>query len=280
MRTLFALLPLAVLAQTYDVKPRAVPQGQIFRVTAAAAPAVSARLSGQTIRLFPQADGTKLGLMPVSLKVKPGAYTIEFLDGAGKAVSSAPVRVTDARFRKQNIVLSAGTQSLKPSPGEMETVSALRTTVSDARHWDEPFVPPVPGCLTSPFGVQRLYNGKPSGNYHAGLDQRGAEGTPIRATASGVVKIVRQFNLHGGIVGIDHGQGVTSTYLHMSKFATTEGASVRKGDVIGYVGTTGRSTAPHLHWGVAVNGVQVNPMQWVKVSPCTAPAKRSGKRKR
>jgi murein DD-endopeptidase MepM/ murein hydrolase activator NlpD len=100
-----------------------------------------------------------------------------------------------------------------------------------------------------------------------------------------VVKIVRLFNMHGGTVGIDHGQGVTSAYLHMSKFAATEGAVVRKGDLIGYVGTTGRSTAPHLHWGISVNGVHVNPLQWVTVPSCESTArkpavKRSGKRRR
>jgi murein DD-endopeptidase MepM/ murein hydrolase activator NlpD len=228
-------------------------------------------MNGQTIRLFPQSDGTRLGLMPVSVRVAPGSYKVEFLDDGGAVLSSAPVRVRDARFPKQNITLSRRTQALKPSPGEMETVAALRKTVSDARHWDEPFAKPVPGCLTSPFGVQRLYNGKPSGSYHSGIDQRGAEGTPILATAGGTVKIARLFNIHGGTVGIDHGQGVTSAYLHMSKLAVTEGAAVSKGDVIGYVGTTGRSTAPHLHWGISVNGVHVNPLGWVEVAPCAGP---------
>jgi murein DD-endopeptidase MepM/ murein hydrolase activator NlpD len=235
-------------------------------------------MNGQTIRLFPQSDGTRLALLPVSVRVAPGTYKIEFLGENGNVLSSASVRVRDARFPKQNITLSRRTQALEPSPGEMETVSALRKTVSDTRHWDEPFEKPVPGCLTSPFGVQRLYNGKPSGSYHSGIDQRGAEGTPIVATAGGTVKIARMFNIHGGTVGIDHGQGVTSAYLHMSKFAVTEGAVVRKGDVIGYVGTTGRSTAPHLHWGISVHGVHVNPLQWVKAAPCTAPAKRPRKR--
>jgi murein DD-endopeptidase MepM/ murein hydrolase activator NlpD len=184
------------------------------------------------------------------------------------------------RFPKQNIVLGTATASLKASPGEMETVSALRKTVSEQRHWDEPFAAPVPGCLTSPFGVQRLYNGKPSGNYHAGVDQRAPEGTPIVAAAGGTVKIARMFNVHGGTVGIDHGQGLTSTYLHMSKIAATEGSAVKKGDAIGYVGTTGRSTAPHLHWGIAVNGVHVNPTQWVPLKPCTPARKPAGRRRR
>ena len=118
----------------------------------------------------------------------------------------------------------------------METVAALRKAVTDTRYWSEPFERPLPGCMTSPFGVRRLHNGKRTGGYHGGIDQRGSAGTPIRAIADGVVAIVRPYNIHGNVVGIDHGQGVASLYLHMSKFATKEGAKVSKGDVIGYVG--------------------------------------------
>lgn len=210
--------------------------------------------------------------MPVPATTKPGHYIVEYLDVNGKVVSSHPVRVTDAHFLKQNVNLAPSTQALQPSPGEMETVAALRNTVSETRHWEEPFDLPVKGCMTSPYGVQRLYNGKPSGNVHTGLDQRGAPGTPIHATAAGTVKIARMFNVHGGTVGIDHGQGVTSAYLHMSRILVKEGQEVDKGAVIGLVGSTGRSNGPHLHWGISVNGVQVNPRQWIDVRPCAAAA--------
>jgi murein DD-endopeptidase MepM/ murein hydrolase activator NlpD len=73
-------------------------------------------------------------------------------------------------------------------------------------------------------------------------------------------------------VGIDHGQGLESMYLHLSRFAVAEGAAVKKGDVIGYSGSTGRSNAPHLHWSLYANGVPVNPLQWVGLKAC--PAKR------
>lgn len=212
-----------------------------------------------------------LGLMPVAATEKAGTYRLEILDENGNVVHTAGIVVRDAHFPSQNIVLSKQLSELKPSPGESETVAAFRNTVSDIRYWTEPLVAPVSGCLTSPFGVRRLHNGKPTGDYHAGLDQRSPAGGPIRAAASGVVKIVRQYNLHGGTVAIDHGQGVESIYLHMSKFATHEGASVQKGEVIGYAGSTGRSTAPHLHWSVYVNGIPVNPMQWVHPVACTAP---------
>jgi murein DD-endopeptidase MepM/ murein hydrolase activator NlpD len=105
-------------------------------------------------------------------------------------------------------------------------------------------------------------------------------GTPIRVVSDGVVKVVRKFNINGDIVGVDHGQGVTSFYLHMSKFATTEGALVKRGDVIGYVGSSGRSTGPHLHWSLNVLAVPVNPLQWMKISPCDASPAPSRRRAR
>jgi murein DD-endopeptidase MepM/ murein hydrolase activator NlpD len=229
----------------------------------------------RTIRLFQQADGRGFGLMPVPVLEKPGEYRVEALDANGAVVASATVRVMDAHFPKQNVVLAESVAELKATPDESRDAAAFRNIVSDARHWAEPLQAPLPGCRTSAFGVRRYVNGKPTGDYHGGIDQRGAAGTPIRAVADGVVKIVRDWKLHGRTVGVDHGQGLESMYLHMSRFAVQEGATVRKGDVIGYVGSTGRSTAPHLHWSLYANGVPVNPGDWVHVAPCgTAPAKK------
>jgi lysostaphin len=78
-------------------------------------------------------------------------------------------------------------------------------------------------------------------------------------------------------VGIDHGQCLESIYLHMSKLAVAEGAVVKKGDVVGYVGSTGRSTGPHLHWSIYVNGVPVNPRDWINIASCAA-ARKTGKK--
>jgi murein DD-endopeptidase MepM/ murein hydrolase activator NlpD len=90
---------------------------------------------------------------------------------------------------------------------------------------------------------------------------------------------VKAWNIHGNTVGIDHGQGVESIYLHLSRFAVAEGAQVARGDVIGYAGSTGRSTAPHLHWSVYVNGVPVDPAQWVSLKPCATVAAKGRKQR-
>ncbi len=268
MLWLLFLVASAAVAQTVDV-PRSIRQGSALRVHGPAA-AASARMNERTIRLFPQPGGATLGLMPVSVDQKPGDYKLELLDASGAVVGAASVQVLDAHFRKQNVAIGQSLAELKPSPGETETVAAFRATLSEVRHWSEPLSLPVRGCMTSPFGVQRYLNGKPTGNFHGGIDQRSPAGTPVHAADAGTVKIAREWNLHGRTVGIDHGQGLASIYLHMSRVAVAEGATLNKGDVVGYVGSTGRSTAPHQHWTPYANGVSVNPLDWVEVAPCSA----------
>jgi murein DD-endopeptidase MepM/ murein hydrolase activator NlpD len=248
-----------------------VRQGEVIQVRTPG-PAVEARMDGRTVRLFVQPESGRLGLMPVEALKAPGKYALDLLAGDGKVLETQTMTVRDAHFRTQNVVLEKATAGLAPSPGEMDTVAAFLKSVSETRHWQEPLRLPVPGCMTSPFGVKRLRNGKPTGQIHAGIDQRSAAGRPVLAVADGVVKLVKAYNIHGGTVGIDHGQGLESMYLHLSRFAVAEGAAVKKGDVIGYSGSTGRSNAPHLHWSLYANGVPVNPLQWVGLKAC--PAKR------
>jgi murein DD-endopeptidase MepM/ murein hydrolase activator NlpD len=270
MRWVLILGSIAILwAQPASLTPQQPRQGEVLFVHSGGA--VKARMLGQTIALFAQADGAPLGLMPVPTLTKPGTYPLELLDKAGSVVEKMDVTVLDAHYARQNITIEKSVATLKPSPGEQETVGEFRKEVSETRYWKEPLELPVPGCLTSPFGVQRYYNGRPTGDFHAGLDQRGAEGSPIHAITGGVVKIVQQFNLRGGTVAIDHGQGLQSIYMHQSKLAVKEGDHVDAGDVIGYVGATGRATGAHLHWTLYANGVPVNPGQWLKAPPACEP---------
>ena len=231
---------------------------------------MSARLNGRTITLFPQPDGPALGLMPIPTLENPGKYQLDFLDHDGAVLHSTEITVEDANYYRENLTIAPSISALKPSPGEQATVGQFRKTVLNERYWKEPFDVPVPGCVTSPFGSTRLHNGKLTGDFHAGVDQRGAAGTPIHPITPGIVKIVQKWNLRGGTVAVDHGQGVQSIYLHMSAFQAKEGQQVGPSDVIGYVGSTGRSTGPHVHWTMYVNGVPVNPGQWMKLEPCPA----------
>ncbi len=199
---------------------------------------------------------------------KPGEYTIEFLDDHDAVLEKTSFIVADARYPKQYVVLPKAVAELKSSPEERESVNAFRVEETPERFWREPLEQPIPGCMTSLFGVGRYINGKPTGDYHAGIDQRGAAGTPIHPVADGIVRLAAQYELRGGTVAVDHGQGLTSIYLHMSKVLAKPGDRVTTADALGLVGSTGRSTAPHLHWTLYVHGEPVNPNQWIRNVAC------------
>jgi murein DD-endopeptidase MepM/ murein hydrolase activator NlpD len=280
---IFAALPAALLAlifasaagaQQCTVKPGSIPQGQTVRLRCEV-PAATARLNARTVRLFKQGSGDWQGLMPVAVADTPGTYPIEFLAADGSTLASVNLTIRRTMFPSQNVVLAPQIEALHSTAEEMQTLTTFRDSVSEVKYWEVPLVPPLPGCVISPFGVKRLHNGKPTGEFHAGIDQRASDGTPIRAVAAGVVKIVQPFNVLGGTVGIDHGQGLETMYLHMSKLNVELGAHINEGDVIGYVGATGRANGPHLHWVIYVNGVPQNPQQWVTLKSCATAKKKS-----
>ncbi len=238
------------------------------------------RLADRTVPVFEQSTGDSLGLMPIGVLMKPGVYSLEWLDVQGKPIHTESLVVGNAHYATQNVVLSKALTQLRSTPDERETVAAFLKDGSPVRYWEEPLHAPIPGCITSPFGVQRLHNGKPTGDFHAGLDQRGAMGSPIHAVTGGVVKIAQKFTLRGGTVAVDHGQGLESIYLHMSEIAVKEGQQVKEGDVIGHVDSTGRSTGPHLHWTLYANGEPVSPLQWVSLATCPGEIRRKTHKRR
>jgi murein DD-endopeptidase MepM/ murein hydrolase activator NlpD len=263
-------------AQQCTAKPAVISLGETVRLHcegAGSADPVSARLNERTVRMFKQADGGWMGLMPIAVADVPGAYAIDFLAEDGKRIESAKLTIRSTPFPTQNVNLAPQIEELKSSPEEIQTLTAFRNSVSDQKFWEDPLVAPVPGCVLSPFGVKRLHNGKSTGEFHGGVDLRSPAGKPIHAVAAGIVRIGQPFNVLGGTVAIDHGQGLETMYLHMSKLAVQPGARVNRGDVIGYVGATGRANGPHLHWVIYVNGVPVNPRQWLTLAPCVATPK-------
>lgn len=136
--------------------------------------------------------------------------------------------------------------------------------------WDGPFRRPVGGPVTSGYGIRSIYNGVPRG-YHLGVDFQAAAGTPVHAAASGVVTLAEMLPLSGRTVALDHGAGIFTTYQHLSATIVRPGQRVDKGTVVGRVGSTGLSTGPHLHWGMRLHGVRVNPLSWTVAGTLTAP---------
>ena len=131
--------------------------------------------------------------------------------------------------------------------------------------WTASFIKPRTSVITSEFGSGRVFNGQVTAR-HLGVDFRGAVGEPIRAANRGVVALVDNFFLAGNVVYIDHGGGVVTSYFHMSKPLVHVGETVKRGQVIGLVGSTGRVTGPHLHWAARYGANTVNPLDLVGIS--------------
>jgi murein DD-endopeptidase MepM/ murein hydrolase activator NlpD len=268
---LFYAVPLH--AQRCTVLPAQVKLGETLRITCPAE-FTSAKLNERSAQLYLQPDGKRFGLLPISVKDTPGTFSLAISQSDVGAPQTLRVVVRKTIFPSQNVKLAPEIEALHSTPEEMALLTNFRESISATRSWTDPLAPPVSGCMTSPFGVKRLHNGKPTGEYHGGVDQRTPEGEAIRAVAAGTITFAKTFNVLGNAVGIDHGQGLASMYLHMSRLMVAPGATVQRGDILGYAGSTGRSTGPHLHWVLYVNGVNVNPAQWVKLVPCSGAEKK------
>lgn len=143
---------------------------------------------------------------------------------------------------------------------EYNAIVAARAKVTGAQGWKQDFIWPVKGRISGRFGRQRIYRGEP-GSFHSGIDIAKPTGTPFVAPADGVVILARTgFSLEGGLLMIDHGNGLNSAFLHCARLHVKEGDTVRQGQHIGDVGSTGRSTGPHLHWGLKWHDARFDPI--------------------
>jgi murein DD-endopeptidase MepM/ murein hydrolase activator NlpD len=136
---------------------------------------------------------------------------------------------------------------------EARLAAAARRTVTAARRWTTPFGRPVPGIFTSGYGLHRVYNDEPRG-HHAGTDFRAAVGTPVKAPFAGTVVLTGNHYYAGKSVYIDAGNGVVGLFFHLDKVKVKKGDLVKKGQVVGESGATGRVTGPHLHFGLSLAG--------------------------
>jgi murein DD-endopeptidase MepM/ murein hydrolase activator NlpD len=141
---------------------------------------------------------------------------------------------------------------------EAETIYLARLTQSAGTDFLSGFDWPAPGILSGTFGSQRIDNGVPMAP-HFGVDMAAPVGTPIYAPASGTVLISDDYFLDGGFTLLDHGQGVTTSYLHQSKRLMKKGDTIKRGQLMGLIGQTGRATGPHLHWVMNWFQVKLDP---------------------
>jgi murein DD-endopeptidase MepM/ murein hydrolase activator NlpD len=200
--------------------------------------------------------------------IYPMVITITEPDGT-RTTHTFRVRVDEGGYGAEDISLDTAQQDLlnpQVTEPEWERVATLMSSFTSQRYFDGLMGLPSTGAITSQFGTRRMYNGGLLDTFHSGTDFGGAPGSPVVAPAAGVVILAENLPVRGNATIIDHGWGVTTGYWHQSEIYVSVGDVVAPGQIIGAVGSTGRSTGPHLHWEMWVGGVQVDPMQWVQQS--------------
>lgn len=228
----------------------------------------SGETQGKNYPVFP-VDGMGdryRALIPTSPLDQYGRTLLQVSDG--QETRNLAVWIQDRTFQTQRITLS-GSGSGDATQYELDRVAALKALVTPTKYWQGAFTAPNSGRISTVFGVRRYYNGVFANDYyHRGIDYAAGRGAKVVAPAAGKIALIdyenNGFLVHGNTVGIDHGQGVISILMHLDSIPSglKEGDTVTQGQLVGTVGSTGASTGPHLHWGLYVNGVAVDPVPW------------------
>jgi len=281
MRTWCAAILLASLSATpvsaegdraqVEVSPERPSPGEVFAIRAEGLPdgmTPKAVFAGNEFPLWKTETGWE-GLGAVDRDAEHSTSELVILD-ADAPLARFAVAVGSRTYPEQRLTVNESMVTLSAEDQERAAREAvlIREVLSKRspqRLWAGSFQPPVEGPVSSPFGVRRFYNGKRRG-YHSGLDIAAPRGTPVLAAAAGVVALAGDLFYTGKTVFLDHGLGLCTAYFHMDSLAVAEGDRIAAGAPLGRVGSTGRSTGAHLHWGVYVAGVKADPLSLVRVS--------------
>jgi murein DD-endopeptidase MepM/ murein hydrolase activator NlpD len=215
---------------------------------------------GNRVMVLPQEQGWK-AVVGIPLARTPGAASIEIR--AGNTTLTQGFTIEGKAYATQRLKVAPKHVDLSPPDAarvekEQPHIRQTVATFSDAPPATLKFESPVKGPRSSSFGLRRVFNNQ-ARNPHSGMDIAAPTGTPIFAPASGMVIDTGDYFFNGKSVFIDHGQGLVTLYCHLHKIDVKAGTVVKTGDKLGEVGATGRVTAPHLHWGVALNRAFVDP---------------------
>lgn len=233
------------------------------------ASAVTGKWMGHDL-LFAKGKGRNLWFSAagVDVETKPGTYPLSLqaalADGQSQALVR-DIRVLAAHYKTER--LSVPSRYVEPDAATLEIIKADKEIKDKAfsapplpPEWSGGFEPPVSTTVSEPFGTRRTFNGKLA-SVHRGVDYHAKPGTPVLASNAGVVILARQLFYEGNCVVLDHGQGLMTIYMHLSKLQVAEGDKVHKGEVVGLSGATGRVTGPHLHMAVRWEGAYLDPLK-------------------
>jgi hypothetical protein len=250
-----------------------VHQGGTIRVAASDGVSGTAVLFGRSYPLSPAADGL-MGFVGIGVgdPIGPASMTLNVVRANGQAERQVRTfTILKTQWTVDYIFIPPSPPPdpnapppPPPPPDETALLPVVYSGFSPPK-WQPTWAAPLGGPLwvTGYFGEQRSFNGGPVQGHHGGTDFGAPAGTPILSTNDGVVVMSGHYRIRGILVVVDHGGGVFSLYGHMQERTVTVGDMVKKGDVIGYVGSTGLSTGPHLHWEMSVSGVLVDGLRWL-----------------
>jgi murein DD-endopeptidase MepM/ murein hydrolase activator NlpD len=199
---------------------------------------------------------------------RPGKYslTLSFSENGRTVELVKQVKVLSYKFPRVSFWLKAEKHKLIKTPAvvdEWAVIEKLLLVEQAEQAWQKRFILPVKGLVSMSFGTIEKVNGKSLGR-HRGCDLAVPIGTKVAAANGGTVVLAQKMTVYGGTMVLDHGQGVHTIYMHLSKFLVAVGQEVAKGEVIALSGNTGFSSGPHLHWAMSVHNLRVDPNQWTK----------------
>lgn len=215
---------------------------------------------------FDASGGAWYGFAGVGMDTAGGSHPLKLdYTFANGARSSSVYQVAVSRAAYRRIALKVEGKFTEPDKETLERIKyeqelkrEIFSRVGKDRLWRGNFAPPLDSVTTERFGTQRTFNGKTKSVHH-GLDFRAATGTEVRAMNGGQVVLARELFYEGGLVVVDHGQGLLTLYMHLSQFKVKEGDRIAKGQVVGLSGASGRVTGPHLHVAARWQSVYVDP---------------------
>ena len=213
--------------------------------------------------LVTRLSNSYLAIVGLPLNLKPGEYFISGHWGDEIALQKKFFTVVKKEYSTQRINIE-DKRKVNPYASDMDRIWAEQKRQKKAKqHYssslvDVELLQPTEGIMTGSFGRRRIFNGE-ARRPHSGMDIAADEGIAVIAPTNGKVIDLGDFFFSGNLVYVDHGQGMISLFAHLSEINVTLGQQIKKGDIIGRVGATGRVTGPHLHWSLGLNGTWVNP---------------------
>ena len=224
--------------------------------------------------LYPHPDasaGNRFALIAIPYRTAPGTANLlmSWKNSAGNHSRRVPFRIVAGKYKTDELEVDASRvnptkKNLERAKREAHKIKRIYANGMDQRLWEGDFQLPMSSEITSSFGNKRVFNGQLK-SYHNGVDFRARTAAPVFASNSGVVKLAENLFYSGNAVIIDHGTGIFTIYAHLSRIDVTAGRRIEKGQCLGLTGATGRVSGPHLHWGVKIRGIAINPIQLMEL---------------